>query len=224
MDDGLAGSFGKSAHGRFTGSGIVHDVYGALPGCGLGITDDVDILLVHGRGNDEGILRGHRQLSDVEEPLGGTQGTFRTVNPVSEQHPRLQAPAVQVGLTDERGALVSENLYWRGKEEGNLQALKSVAPATLSGEVLSSAAGGEVRLTLRLENTGDTPAMMLRVKVTDTATGDLVVPVLYSDNYFFLMPGESREVSVRLQKEDMAGLPKVSVSGFNVDEREFSKK
>jgi len=40
----------------------------------------------------------------------------------------------------------------------------------------------------------------------------------------FLMPGESREVAIRLQKEDVAGLPKVSVSGFNVEEREFSKK
>ncbi len=65
---------------------------------------------------------------------------------------------------------------------------------------------------LRLENTGD------------SSTGDLIVPVLYSDNYFFLMPGESREVAIRLQKEDVAGLPKVSVSGFNVEEREFSKK
>ena len=53
---------------------------------------------------------------------------------------------------------------------------------------------------------------------------DLVVPVLYSDNYFFLMPGESREVAIRLQKEDISGRPVVSVSGFNVDEREFSKK
>lgn len=68
------------------------------------------------------------------------------------------------------------------------------------------------RLALRLENTGD------------SSTGDLNAPVLYSDNYFFLMPGESREVAIRLQKEDVAGLPKVSVSGFNVEEREFSKK
>lgn len=67
-------------------------------------------------------------------------------------------------------------------------------------------------LALCLENTGD------------SSTGDLIVPVLYSDNYFFLMPGESREVAIRLQKEDVAGLPKVSVSGFNVEEREFSKK
>lgn len=34
----------------------------------------------------------------------------------------------------------------------------------------------------------------------------------------------AREVAIRLQKEDVAGLPKVSVSGFNVEEREFSKK
>lgn len=74
------------------------------------------------------------------------------------------------------------------------------------------------RLALRLENTGEKPAMMLRMKVTDSSTGDLIVPVLYSDNYFFLMPGESKTVTVKVRKEDCAGKPYIALSGFNVPE------
>lgn len=37
---------------------------------------------------------------------------------------------------------------------------------------------------------------MIRVKAVDSATDDLILPVWYSDNYFFLMPGESKEIVV----------------------------
>jgi hypothetical protein len=60
--------------------------------------------------------------------------------------------------------------------------------------------------------------MMLRLKAVDKATGDLVLPVLYSDNYFFLMPGDSKTVTVKVRKEDCAGKPYIALSGFNVPE------
>ena len=47
-----------------------------------------------------------------------------------------------------------------------------------------------------IKNTGQVPALMIRLKAVDSATGDLVLPVWYSDNYFFLMPGESKEVEI----------------------------
>ena len=40
---------------------------------------------------------------------------------------------------------------------------------------------------------------MIRLKALDSATGDLILPVWYSDNYFFLMPGESKEVEVGIE-------------------------
>ena len=72
--------------------------------------------------------------------------------------------------------------------------------------------------TVTVTNDGKAPAMMLRLKAVDSATGDLVLPVLYSDNYFFLMPGESRTFSVKVRKEDCAGKPYIALSGFNVPE------
>ena len=52
---------------------------------------------------------------------------------------------------------------------------------------------------VQVRNEGKVPALMIRLKAMDSATGDLILPVWYSDNYFFLMPGESEEVEVRVE-------------------------
>ncbi len=120
---------------------------------------------------------------------------------------------IQLLLTDAEGTLLSRNFYWKGKEEGNLKALLDVPEARVSARV----SGDGEDFDVRLSNTGRAPALMLRLKVTDSATGDLVLPVWYSDNYIFLMPGESREISVHVRKEDCGGAPVLSLEGFNLD-------
>jgi hypothetical protein len=45
----------------------------------------------------------------------------------------------------------------------------------------------------------------------------MILPVFYSDNYFFLMPGEEKEVTIRLYNTDTKGeTPEVVISGFNI--------
>ena len=44
--------------------------------------------------------------------------------------------------------------------------------------------------------------------------GDLVLPVWYSDNYFFLMPGESREVEV--EAPGLQGRLRLCAEGMNI--------
>lgn len=103
---------------------------------------------------------------------------------------------VKLELSGEDGAVVSNNFYWQGREEGNVKALRSLEKTSLK-TTLSHIS--DKRYTVRIENTGKVPALMIRLKVKDSATGDLVLPVWYSDNYFFLMPGESKEVEVGIE-------------------------
>ena len=65
-----------------------------------------------------------------------------------------------------------------------------------------------------LENRGDVPALMIRLKGKDSATGDLALPVWYSDNYFFLLPGESKTVDV--QVESLQGRAVFETEGMNL--------
>ena len=126
---------------------------------------------------------------------------------------------IKLCLTSASGEVLSENFYWRGREDGNLQALRGVAKTSPKVQVTRTASTDEYCFRVNVTNNDKVPAMMLRLKAVDKATGDLVLPVLYSDNYFFLMPGESRTVSVRVRKEDCAGKPYIVLCGFNVPEQ-----
>ena len=117
---------------------------------------------------------------------------------------------IRLELTDAEGKVLSDNFYWKGREEGNLQALRTLPSAQV--DTKWSYDGGTVEATLT--NGSEVPALMLRLKVVDSATGDLVLPVWYSDNYFFLMPGESRCVSVKVRSEDCQGVPLLKVEGL----------
>ena len=118
---------------------------------------------------------------------------------------------IRLYLRDSEGKLLSENFYWQGKEEGNLKALRNVAQADLDVKI----SGKGENYTATITNKGDVPALMLRVKAVDSKTNDLILPVWYSDNYIFLMGGESRTISIKVREEDFRGKPVIKVEGFN---------
>ncbi len=126
---------------------------------------------------------------------------------------------LRLKLTASEGSPVSENFYWQGREEGNYKALLKVGPSRVGSAGSWSEEGDCLVCRLELENSSKKPAMMLRLKATDPSTGDLVLPVFYSDNYFFLMPGEKKQVTVRVRKEDCATAPRLRIEGFNVKEK-----
>ena len=125
---------------------------------------------------------------------------------------------IKLVLSDASGEAVSENLYWRGREDGNFRALRDVPKTTPKWKMTRTSSETEHCFTVTVSNDGPVPAMMLRLKAMDAGTGDLVLPVLYSDNYFFLLPGESRTLTVKVCNEDCAGIPYIALSGLNVPE------
>ena len=73
-------------------------------------------------------------------------------------------------------------------------------------------------INTKLENPGDHPALMIRLKVVGKKTGKRILPVFYSDNYISLMPGEQRLVKIEFDNEDTRGeKPAVVISGFNLE-------
>lgn len=112
--------------------------------------------------------------------------------------------------------VVSENFYWQGREPGNWQALRNVPEAAVSVKVETVRKEDGMWLSeVRVSNTSGSPALMLRLKAVDKS-GRLVAPVLYSDNYFFLMPGESRTVEVKIDGYASERGPRFEIEGFNI--------
>ena len=109
----------------------------------------------------------------------------------------VQAPSgepvyyLSLTLRDSSDKLLSENFYAIGAESGNLQALRSLPPANISHRVSRESDG----LTITLRNETDTPALLVRLILLDRS-GEEILPVNYSDNYFSLMPGDGKTVRV----------------------------
>ena len=123
------------------------------------------------------------------------------------EEPDLEVYYYSFDLLD-AGDTVSTNFYVLGRETDNLKALHQLGKASVASET-EKIADGMVRVTLT--NTGDVPAMMVRLMATDGRDGERLLPVFYSDNYFHLMPGESRTVTVEASET-----PYIKISGFNI--------
>ena len=66
-----------------------------------------------------------------------------------------------------------------------------------------------------VENPSKSLAFFVRLKVNKT--GKEILPVLWEDNYFSLLPGEKREVSATYRASELGtAKPAVEVSGWNV--------
>ena len=79
-------------------------------------------------------------------------------------------------------------------------------------------AHGVSRVSLR--NPGDSIAFMVHLRITrggGEQRAEDVAPIFWGDNYFSLLPGETREVVARYRLSELAGTDAVlQVDGYNV--------
>jgi exo-1,4-beta-D-glucosaminidase len=137
---------------------------------------------------------------------------------------------VSLELQDPSDHAVSRNLYWLSTRPETLDwekstwyvtptktfadytALNGLAQAELN--VAAQSKPGETTVTLT--NTGKAIAFGVRLKVKKGADGDEVLPVLWEDNYFSLLPGETREVTATYNIRDLGqSKPVVEVEAWN---------
>lgn len=118
----------------------------------------------------------------------------------------------------ENSKVVSDNFYHRSLKENNYQALKELPQVTLDCQSATQQdEQGNWKATVTLKNPATVPALMIRINVTGDKDGDQFLPILYSDNYFALLPGEQKEISIRWKDVDTRGnAPVITVSGYNV--------
>jgi exo-1,4-beta-D-glucosaminidase len=132
-------------------------------------------------------------------------------------------------LRDTAGAEVARNFYWLSSKpdvldyENNLWYVtptRKFADFTALGDlpevelaVSASANGSEV--TVLLGNPSDALAFFVELRVVD-AEGNSILPVLWSDNYVSILPGESRELTARFPAVDDVLGATLAVKGWNV--------
>ncbi|GAA0481182.1 hypothetical protein Ade02nite_56440 [Paractinoplanes deccanensis] len=131
-------------------------------------------------------------------PLGAPQSQTLSVAP-SSTTPAFTVAAVEgqplhlvrLEMRTAKGELLSENTYWRYGKPSDMRALSTMPRTAL--DVRTTAAGAGVTATVT--NRGKAAAALIRVALRD-GKGDRVLPAQYTDNYFWLLPGESRKVGI----------------------------
>jgi exo-1,4-beta-D-glucosaminidase len=176
-------------------------------------------LKVKARVLDLGLAEKFVREATVDVPADGVVRAFEI--------PVLQriGPAyfVRLDLADAGGAVVSTNTYWLAtrddvldfaktewfytpvQQHADLTAVARLPPTTLAlDRIDDSGVPGQARV--RVSNAGPALAFQVRLKLTEGPVGHEYdpTPVFWDDNYFALLPGESREVAVSYESRSAA--------------------
>jgi exo-1,4-beta-D-glucosaminidase len=148
---------------------------------------------------------------------------------------------VKLELKDKTGKIISSNFYWLStvKEVFNWEksyfwttpmisypdytALQSLLEVRLevAGKIDTDKADKQVRITL--SNPSDNLAFGIEVMLSGRENGKEIIPVLWEDNYFSLLPGEKKELTATYIGKDLrAKDPVVTVSGWNISKTSLS--
>jgi exo-1,4-beta-D-glucosaminidase len=139
-------------------------------------------------------------------------------------------------LEDASGKLVGSNFYWLSTKPETLDweksnwyttptasyadytALSQLPKVKLSVAHHTEHKGEEAVTHVTLVNSSKSLAFFVRLKVDKGKGGEEILPVLWQDNYFSLLPGERREVTATYRAHELGtALPAVEVSGWNVE-------
>jgi exo-1,4-beta-D-glucosaminidase len=184
--------------------------------------------------NLDGSVRYRQRLQDIDLP-GNSTRQLATL-PVPAGLSRTYFVELDLASTD--GKPVSRNVYWLSTQADELDWAHSnwyLTPVTRYADLTAlqslPAATSEARATLRRAGTGDTVTVTLtvpasskavalfqHVSIKRSATGELVLPVLWSDNDVTLWPGESLTLTAHFTGQGTAA-PVIEVGGWNVPVR-----
>ena len=115
---------------------------------------------------------------------------------------------LRLTLIDDKGQMRSMNDYVNTTIENDRKSLHDMRQTQVSTAV----DGNNITIT----NQGQVPAVMLRLNLKGD-DGEQILPVIYSDNYFHLMPGEIRTISIEWKAEVARGCnPIVEITGMNI--------
>jgi exo-1,4-beta-D-glucosaminidase len=203
--------------------------------------DDRSVVVVNNRDQAVGGLRVLADLYDADLKKISSQRKAIEANADSSQRvlhvPAAKSPIsyLKLELRDRAGRIVSTNFYWLSADSPtfdwgkttfvntpsphyeDLTALNHLPEVSLKSSVSSTSSGGRRLLHVSVENPSKSLAFQIALRAYAKADGSDITPVLWDDNYFSLLPGESRSVTAGIAAEDLHGQePAVEVGGWNV--------
>jgi exo-1,4-beta-D-glucosaminidase len=143
---------------------------------------------------------------------------------------------LRLQLSDARGAVKSINWYWLSKKGDILNwskstwymtpqsgyadysALQTLGKTTLEIRSASAKKADSSVHEITVTNTGKTVAFQVHLRALKGRSGDDILPVIFSDNYLQLAPGETRIITCTYADKDAeSAVPFFLASAWNLD-------
>lgn len=145
---------------------------------------------------------------------------------------------LKLDLRDAQGELRSSNFYWlaikpdipgisghnlrgvfytRPKSTADFMPLNTLPPVKLTTELASETTGPDRIFRISVSNPSNALAFLVQLAITAGDGGLEIAPVFWSDNYFSLLPGESRLITATVPESEVRGItPALRTGGWNV--------
>lgn len=119
---------------------------------------------------------------------------------------------LRLKLMNPENQVIDENFYWLSKPGKSYEKLNELKQVVLAAEYNGK--------SVEISNPGSETAFFIRLKVVDEKTGELVLPVFLTENYFTLLPGEKKEIDLNMPQLPTEGTKKSVVlvtEGWNAN-------
>jgi exo-1,4-beta-D-glucosaminidase len=155
--------------------------------------------------------------------------------------PKLNIPSmyfIDTRLYDETGNEIDNNFYWVSQKEDILDyndtseawyvttvskqyadftALNKMQKLKVESKMLVKKVNEKTTFEVTLKNTSDKIAFFIHSAIIDSKTGKTILPVIWSDNYVSLLPGEERVLMAGINNTKLKGTEiKLVVDGYNL--------
>ena len=146
---------------------------------------------------------------------------------------------VRLTLTDKSHHAISNNFYWLPKKLStfdwsvehekqhpyytgvttyeDLSMLSQLQRVHVDASATAGRRSEGEEVLVRIHNPSKNLAFQIHLSIVDGENGEEVLPVLWDDNYFSLMPGEARAVAAHYSSAANAGRLRLAVNGWNID-------
>ena len=131
----------------------------------------------------------------------------------SVELPENELLLLKLSLADKTGAIISANDYWlQGKGCNDFMALKNIGTAQVKLQKVIENKDGSYGI--KLKNSSTNMALGVKLNLKNSQTGKYVLPALFSDGFFSLLPNEERTIQLIDCKE--MKMSEILIEGINL--------
>ena len=153
-------------------------------------------------------------LSKYIQVQAGKCANVHQFSPLTNALSKKSGMFLYLSITDSASnTLVDENLYWLPDSSGNYSGLAKMAQTKVG---ITAKYKGDRVVEVTISNPPfSTLAFFNRISLVDAITKKRILPVFYSDNYFSVLPGTEKTITMEFTPQQ-GQPPVICIEGWNL--------